>query len=537
MSFATYQPKPKPTKNASGQLAGARFASSSLDKGRKMSGNPVDSLHSLSSLSLAPSAVTSEEKIMSFPPQTSSLLHLFYDPILSQTHLPANGTEYECPERVKVIYDHLKLQPNFSHDYLEFDAAGIRAGDGRMLSPEDLEIVHGKRYIDTLEEFKDLRPEQLRIAELKYENDVYVHNTSFTAARICASGVLECCRRATHSLSGSRTAVSISRPPGHHACQNKAMGFCFLNNVAIAAKISRARKWARKVLIIDWDIHHGNGTQELTYDDPNIMYLSLHRQGVGSNYFYPGTGMPHETGGESATGSNVNITWNQRLMGNTEYICAWSELVLPVVHKFDPDLIIISSGFDAAKGDLIGDCLLTPECYFLMTRSLMTVLNRDRTAVVVALEGGYNLSVIPLCQEAVSMALKGEEWDEDAGVNPLSQLSSPQPQPKSRIALSENPLVRARLLLNKYWDYYEKNDRQRGKKLSKGACNSVNKTIRALVEIDFFKSIGLRQVKEQIEQKAHGTRKVGDRKEGRGGKGGDYLDEDALDDMFGKMNL
>lgn len=100
-----------------------------------------------------------------------------------------------------------------------------------------------------------------------------------------------------------------------------------------------------------------------------------------------------------------------------------------------------------------------------------------------------------------------------------SQLSSPQPQPKSRIALSENPLVRARLTLNKYWDYYEKNDRQRGKKLSKGACNSVNKTVRALQEIDFFKNLGLRQVKEQIEQKAHGTRgvPVGGGKKVRGG--------------------
>lgn len=219
-----------------------------------------------------------------------------------------------------------------------------------------------------MEEVKDLRDEQLKTMEIKYENDVYLHPTTFLASRICASGIVECCRRSTHALNDSKTAVSISRPPGHHACANKAMGFCFLANVALAAKLSLSRKWARKVLIIDWDIHHGNGTQDLTYNDPNILYLSLHRQGVGSNYFYPGTSMPQETGKGAAAGTNVNITWNQKLMGNTEYLCAWSEVVLPVVHDFKPDLIIVSSGFDAAKGDLIGDCLLTPECYYLMTK-------------------------------------------------------------------------------------------------------------------------------------------------------------------------
>jgi hypothetical protein len=100
----------------------------------------------------------------------------------------------------------------------------------------------------------------------------------------------------------------------------------------------------------------------------------------------------------------------------------------------------------------------------------------------VALEGGYNLSVIPLCQSAIEMALKGEEWDEDGSLNPLSALSSPQPAAKNRISLSTNPLLRARLTLNKYWDYFEPNERGRGKKLGKGAANSVNRTVRALSE-------------------------------------------------------
>lgn len=118
------------------------------------------------------------------------------------------------------------------------------------------------------------------------------------------------------------------------------------------------------------------------YDDPNIFYLSLHRQGIGSNSFYPGTGLPSETGGRGAPATNANISFNAKLMNNTSYICAWSEVALPIIRSFEPDLVIVSCGFDAAKGDPIGDCALSPECFFLMTQSLLTLLSDRECAVV-----------------------------------------------------------------------------------------------------------------------------------------------------------
>jgi len=158
------------------------------------------------------------------------------------------------------------------------------------------------------------------------------------------------------------------------------MGFCFLNNVVVAAHEALSNKWARKVVILDWDIHHGNGTQDLTYDNPDILYISLHR----GDDFYPGTGPPHETGDASkAPGTNVNIAFTNPHMTDVDYGAAFSEIVLPAINAFNPDLVIVSSGLDAAKGDLIGDNCLSPECYHLMTKSLCAVVEPECAVAVV----------------------------------------------------------------------------------------------------------------------------------------------------------
>jgi Histone deacetylase domain len=166
------------------------------------------------------------------------------------------------------------------------------------------------------------------------------------------------------------------------------------------------------VFILDIDIHHGNGIQEVTYDDPHIFYLSIHRAGTTSDdWFYPGTGNHCETGlGPGAEGTNLNIAWPKGGMGNTEYAAAFIEVVLPVLLNFNPDLIIIACGLDAAKGDLLGDCGLSPDMFYLMTNSLLKTAGRD-IPLVVALEGGYNLEIMATCMEGVALALLDEVWD------------------------------------------------------------------------------------------------------------------------------
>jgi len=240
-------------------------------------------------------------------------------------------------------------------------------------------------------------------------------------------------------------------------------GFCYFNNVAVAAKHAIHTKRAERVFILDWDIHHGNGIQDICFDDPNIFYLSLHRGSFGENgaqHFYPYTGQPMETGYGAGVGTNLNIAFEKGGMGNLEYAAAFSEVVLPVLFEFNPDLIIIACGLDAAKGDLLGDCGLSPEMYHVMTRSVLETAGFD-TPVVVALEGGYNLKVIAECMDAVALALLDE---------PCPGL--PVPDPRTGLdALSYG--------LSRYWR--KEMEEECGEcTLTNSALSSIKKAARAL---------------------------------------------------------
>jgi hypothetical protein len=171
---------------------------------------------------------------------------------------------------------------------------------------------------------------------------------------------------------------------------------------------------ANRVFILDWDIHHGNGIQDLTFDDPNIFYLSIHRATFGKknqHWFYPGTGRPSEIGCGDAMGTNLNIAFGEGGMGDQEYAAAFSQVVLPLFHNFKPDLVLIACGLDAVQGDLLGDCGLSPGMYYSMTRSLIEA--DPTTPIVVALEGGYNVSKSAECMECVALAMLDESLDPD----------------------------------------------------------------------------------------------------------------------------
>ncbi|XP_076326697.1 histone deacetylase 4-like isoform X4 [Tachypleus tridentatus] len=206
-----------------------------------------------------------------------------------------------------------------------------------------------------------------------------------------------------------KNGFAVVRPPGHHAEPQQAMGFCFFNSVAVAAKQLRQRLNLEKILIVDWDVHHGNGIQQMFYDDPHFLYISLHRHDDGN--FFPGTGDPLEVGIEDGIGFTVNIAWSGALnppMGDAEYIAAFRTVVMPIARDFDPEIVLVAAGFDAANGHPapLGGYTLSPACFGYLTKQLMT-LSKGR--VVLALEGGYDLPSICDCSQECVMALLGDE--------------------------------------------------------------------------------------------------------------------------------
>ncbi|KAJ4821933.1 Histone deacetylase 15 [Turnera subulata] len=198
------------------------------------------------------------------------------------------------------------------------------------------------------------------------------------------------------------SVYSNVRPPGHHAGVSQAMGFCLHNNAAVAA-LAAQLAGAKKVLIVDWDVHHGNGTQEIFDQNKSVLYISLHRHEDGK--FYPGTGAASEVGTNGAEGLCVNIPWSRGGVGDNDYIFAFQHVVLPIAAEFDPDFTIISAGFDAARGDPLGCCDVTPAGYAQMTQLLYTLSGGK---LLVILEGGYNLRSISSSATAVIEVLLGE---------------------------------------------------------------------------------------------------------------------------------
>lgn len=236
-------------------------------------------------------------------------------------------------------------------------------------------------------------------------DSVYLHPLTHYCARLSAGGAIEACRAA---VGGSiKNAIAVIRPPGHHAEHDKPGGFCFFNNVCVAARVCQEDfpDLCRKVLILDWDVHHGNGIQNIFEDDPNVLYISIHVHKDG--HFYPnGPNGGHKYVGTGAgIGKNINIPWPQHYMGDGDYLHAFQQIVMPCAQEFNPDLVIISAGFDAAEGDMLGQCLVTPAGFAHMTHMLMSLADGK---VVACLEGGYNLRSIAKSALAVTRTLMGE---------------------------------------------------------------------------------------------------------------------------------
>ncbi|XP_031625009.1 histone deacetylase 4 isoform X4 [Contarinia nasturtii] len=234
-------------------------------------------------------------------------------------------------------------------------------------------------------------------------------NFTGTAARMAAGCVIDLAfKTAKRDITNG---FAVVRPPGHHAEPDQAMGFCFFNSVAIAAKLLRQRlpNEIGKVLIVDWDVHHGNGTQQVFYEDNSVLYLSIHRHDDGN--FFPGTGGPTECGSGIGVGFNVNVAWSGGLspsLGDAEYLAAFRTVVMPIAREFAPDIILVSAGFDAAVGHPppLGGYVVSPACFGHLTRELMQLADGK---IVLALEGGYDLTAICDSAQECVKALLGDE--------------------------------------------------------------------------------------------------------------------------------
>ncbi|MBZ3887227.1 Histone deacetylase 9 [Sciurus carolinensis] len=215
----------------------------------------------------------------------------------------------------------------------------------------------------------------------------------------------------TGLLNKCENGFAVVRPPGHHAEESAAMGFCFFNSVAITAKYLRDQLNISKILIVDLDVHHGNGTQQAFYADPSILYISLHRYDEGN--FFPGSGAPNEVGTGLGEGYNINIAWTGGLdppMGDVEYLEAFRTVLMPVAKEFDPAMVLVSAGFDALEGHTppLGGYKVTAKCFGHLTEQLMTLADGR---VVLALEGGHDLTAICDASEACVNALLGNELE------------------------------------------------------------------------------------------------------------------------------
>ncbi|THE66409.1 histone deacetylase [Salinadaptatus halalkaliphilus] len=302
----------------------------------------------------------------------------------------------ESPDRLRAIRE--RLATKHGVEYVDADPVGVA----------EIATVHDRAYVDSVEEFcvdggGNWDPDTIAVEE--------------TWDAVCQSAGLACwaVEAALEGATGRKTPFSIGRPPGHHAVPEDAMGFCFANNVAVAAQqaLDDDAYDVDRVAIVDWDVHHGNGTQDIFYDRDDVFFVSIHEQGL-----YPGTGSVDETGEGEGGGTTLNIPMPAG-SDDAAYLAAIEGPISTALEAYDFDLLIISAGFDAHRHDPISRIRLSTEAYALMTDRLRTLADDVDAALAFVLEGGYGLDVL-----ADSVALVHETFDGREPIEPDGDLES-----------------------------------------------------------------------------------------------------------------
>jgi acetoin utilization deacetylase AcuC-like enzyme len=294
----------------------------------------------------------------------------------------------ERPERLRAIGRFLRSQP--APNWVRVPA--------RDASGEELARIHVPEHVERV-------AATARLARFAFDADTPACPRTFAAARRAAGGVLALVdavmeRRVSNGF-------ALVRPPGHHAERDRAMGFCFFNNVALAAAHLRAAHGLRRVLIVDWDVHHGNGTQHSFYRDPSVLFVSSHQYP-----FYPGTGAAREIGAGEGEGFTLNLPFPAGY-GDAQYVQAFLDVVEPVARRFAPEFILISAGFDAHRRDPLAGMDVTENGFAMLARMLLrTAREVSRDRVVAVLEGGYDLEGLTRSIGAVLCEMRGGELGE-----------------------------------------------------------------------------------------------------------------------------
>jgi acetoin utilization deacetylase AcuC-like enzyme len=271
----------------------------------------------------------------------------------------------ENPERLIAVSTALEMRRN-----------ELTTLEPRHATPEEILRIHGETHLRRMKE-------AVAQAPVRLDADTYLSPASHEVALLAAGASVDLALRVARREASS--GLAAVRPPGHHAESSRAMGFCLFNNVAIAARALQTEEGIDKVLILDWDVHHGNGTQHSFEDDPSILYVSTHQFP-----YYPGTGDAGEVGTGRGSGSNVNVPLPAGC-GDAEYIGVFQRVLVPVIRRFAPQMILVSCGFDAHRDDPLASMNVTRDGFLAMTtivRALVDELCGGRVCFI--LEGGYD---------------------------------------------------------------------------------------------------------------------------------------------------
>jgi acetoin utilization deacetylase AcuC-like enzyme len=285
-------------------------------------------------------------------------------------HLAGYVGHPERPERYDGVIRSLE-KSGIVHDVLPIKP--------RAATEDELLLCHTSKYLSIVK--RDVEAG----LPLLSTGDTDIGRNSWDVASHAVGGVLNAVDAV---ISGeARNAFCVVRPPGHHASAGRGMGFCLFNNVAIAARYAQRQHGLERVMIVDWDVHHGNGTQDIFYSDPTVFFFSTHQWPL-----YPGTGRANETGEGRGVGTTMNFPFPAG-SGRAEILGAVQNSLMPAALEFRPDLLLISAGFDSRIGDLLGQFTLTDDDFADLTQAVMEMAERHAGGRVVSLlEGGYNLS-------------------------------------------------------------------------------------------------------------------------------------------------